>query len=129
MKVVICGSRGWSDTSTIWEVIRELPKGSHIIHGGAKGADMKAGEVARQISDAYPEPHFTIEVFRADWDRHGKGAGFIRNNKMLDQDPDKVIAFWNGTSRGTRHTIGEAIKRGIRVKIVYPGKRVQEVPL
>jgi hypothetical protein len=35
---------------------------------------------------------------------------------MLDTDPDVVIAFWDGTSRGTRHTIDSAIRRGIPVE-------------
>jgi hypothetical protein len=52
----------------------------------------------------------------ADWNKHGKRAGFIRNIEMLDMlNPveDIVIAFWDGESRGTMHTVDNARERGI----------------
>lgn len=42
----------------------------------------------------------------------------IRNIEMLDQKPDLVLAFWDGASTGTGHTVAEAGKRGIPVEIV-----------
>lgn len=41
------------------------------------------------------------------WDLHGKSAGFKRNVHIID-DSDEVIAFWDGKSRGTRHSINLA---------------------
>jgi hypothetical protein len=37
---------------------------------------------------------------------------------MLDEKPDLVIAYWNGKSNGTAHTISEARKRGIPVEVI-----------
>jgi hypothetical protein len=87
-----------------------LPLHSTVIHGGAHGADQCAGVAAEQLG-------YGVHVFRADWGQFGKRAGIVRNNLMLDTNPDLVIAFWDGQSRGTKHTIDEARKRGIEVEV------------
>ena len=63
-------------------------------------------------------------LMRADWDNNGKAAGIIRNQAMLALKPDKVLAFWDGRSRGTKHMIEIARKAGVPVEIVVmpPGK-------
>lgn len=115
MKVIVCGSREFSNpfaaSLTIDARIAALPPGSEIIHGAARGADQHAAETAARHGH-------TATAYPADWDRFGKRAGIIRNLAMLDLVPDLVIAFWNGTSRGTAHTIAEAGKRGIPAEIV-----------
>ncbi len=112
MKVLVCGSRSWHRTSLIHERLAKLPRGTEIIHGGARGADEIAGEYARALG-------LTETIFLADWKRHGKKAGIIRNYEMLNQEPDLVLAFWDGKSTGTQHTIDEAENRGIKVEILY----------
>jgi hypothetical protein len=108
--VVITGSRGWTDNALIRDVADTLPERSTVIVGGARGAD-QAFEGAARIRG------HTVIVDRADWSQ-GRGAGFARNVKMLDRlahlpdDERLVIAFWLGSSRGTRHTIVEAMRRG-----------------
>jgi hypothetical protein len=66
---------------------------------------------------------WNVRVFPADWERYKRRAGIIRNLEMLDQEPDLVIAFWDGKSRGTAHTIGEARRRGIPVEVVSADPR------
>jgi hypothetical protein len=88
-----------------------LPPSAEIIHGGAPGADRIAGWLAEDFG-------FTVREFKANWDRGGKRAGILRNIKMLDASPDLVIAFWDGKSRGTKHTIDEAKRRGIPVEVL-----------
>ena len=88
-----------------------LPVGAEVIHGGALGADQIAAEAAAR--HGHP-----VKAFYADWDAHGKRAGVLRNLQMLDQNPDLVIAFWDGSSRGTAHTIANAGARKIPVEIV-----------
>lgn len=78
-----------------------------ILHGGARGADRLADIIARALG-------FEVEVYPADWTL-GKYAGILRNLEMLDSKPDLVIAFWDGSSRGTKHTMDAAFKRGIPV--------------
>ena len=114
MKVLVCGSRSWIYQGVMYRRLRQLPPGSTIISGGARGAD----ELAEWLA---PALGFTSKVYPADWETFGKRAGYIRNVQMLEQDPDLVIAFWDGESRGTAHTIREAEKRGIPVEVIRGG--------
>lgn len=84
-----------------------------VIHGDARGADLLAAAAAMRLG-------FGVRAFPANWKLHGRAAGPIRNLQMLDERPDKVIAFHDGRSRGTQHTIDEARRRGIPVEIVAP---------
>lgn len=54
--------------------------------------------------------------YPADWDRHGKSAGILRNIQMAAV-ADALVALWDGESPGTRHMVQEADKRGLRVYI------------
>ena len=81
-----------------------------IINGGARGADSFAAVAARELN-------LPVECYPADWATYGKHAGFIRNEQMLDTGVDRVIAFWNGQSHGTQHTIESAKRRGIPVEV------------
>lgn len=116
MRILVAGSRTWQDYTRIVQHLNGYPRESTVIHGAAKGADQLAGTAAKQIG-------YLVEEYPADWRGKGRGAGFIRNLEMLDSKPDKVIAFWDGQSRGTAHTIEEARKRGIPVEVVleHPG--------
>lgn len=110
--VLVCGSRDWGYDTWIAQRLVELPANTQIMHGGARGPDTASDIYARSFG--MPKP----QVFRANWKLHGKRAGFMRNVEMLDQEPDLVIAFWDGESRGTKHTIEEARKRGILVEVI-----------
>jgi hypothetical protein len=114
VKVLVCGSRDWTDRDAVF---RRLVGGGQltVIVGDARGADAFAAEAA-----AYHG--YDIHLHRADWTRYGKRAGILRNLAMLDEKPDLVIAFQRNGSRGTQHTINEARRRGIRVE-VHEGSR------
>lgn len=107
-KVVITGSRSFSDVDAVERALSQLPAGSLVITGGARGADTIAHWVAQQLG-------LRTLVMEADWDTYGRSAGFRRNLEMLDQSPDFVIAFWDGSSGGTAHTMSNARSRGIPV--------------
>lgn len=51
-----------------------------------------------------------IEPYAADWDKHGKGAGHIRNSEMA-KNADMLVAFWDGVSKGTLNMIAAALKK------------------
>jgi hypothetical protein len=111
MRVLVCGSRSWADEAAIQRALEELlPRPATIIHGGARGADQLAGRIAARLG-------YAVEVYVADWRRGGR-AGPERNRRMLDSKPDLVLAFWDGQSRGTAHTIAEARHRNIPVAVV-----------
>lgn len=109
LKVLVCGSRSWTDLKRISKRISLLPKDSLVIQGGASGADIMARHAAKLYGLHYAE-------VPALWE-NGRGAGPTRNLVMLDLEPDLVIAFQKGNSRGTQHTIDHARKRGINVEV------------
>lgn len=124
--ILACGSRTWTDRQKVWnayyaigdewglDLIRDRDwQEVGVAHGGARGADHIAGSVAMEFG-------MQVKEYPADWQRHGKAAGVIRNLEMLNAKPDIVLAFWDGKSRGTAHTIREAEKLGIPVRVISP---------
>ena len=111
MKVAIVGSRAWEDKQAIQNYIAPLPPDDIIISGGAPGVDMLAAEFATRYN------HIMI-VVRPAWGR-GKTAGFERNTVIVEL-ADRVVAFWNGVSPGTKDTISKARAAGKPVEIIRP---------
>lgn len=113
MIILVCGSRSWKfphQARILHSKLKELNP-SHIITGGAEGADRLAELWAKANS-------IPVTIYTANWNRDGRRAGIVRNKLMLDKNPDMVVAFWDGLSRGTKHTITEAEKRKIPVEVV-----------
>lgn len=107
----MCGSRDWIDRDTIREVLSFYEDESPtIIQGEAQGADTLAAVISQGLG-------YRVFGYPADWVKYGKRAGLKRNLEMLDQKPDLVLAFQKNHSRGTQHTIDNARKRGIPVKV------------
>ena len=75
-----------------------------IISGGARGADVNGEHAARH--DGHP-----LVLMPADWKRHGKSAGFKRNDAMA-RLADRGMALWDGKSRGTAHMIAALKAQG-----------------
>lgn len=113
MKVLVCGDRKWVDRKIIKRRLLELPSNAIIVEGGCDGADLISREVALDIG-------LEVAEFPAAWKKHGKAAGPIRNIKMLDTKPHLLIAFHDdlSKSKGTKHIVGEARKRGIEVEVI-----------
>lgn len=116
MRVIVCGSRGWSDRhlieETLFDLALEFGSDITIVHGGARGADRIAGQEALKAG-------LWVETIHADWDTHGKRAGLLRNELMASRGADLCVAFWDGRSTGTAHMISTAEKHGIPVRIVW----------
>lgn len=114
MKVLICGSRNITDPALVSQAVSQSGiTPTQIISGGARGVDRLAGEYAVSQGIGFTE-------YPADWDKYGKRAGFIRNYAMVGA-ADAVIALWDGTSPGTKHSIEFARSCGKRV-FVYLNK-------
>jgi hypothetical protein len=116
-KVVIAGGRDFNDFPTLCNTMDKLLERQikinkiTIISGGARGADT-LGERYAQLKG------FELIRVKANWDKHGKSAGFIRNKEMLTLT-DGVVCFWDGKSRGTKHMIditGHSPKRLITIR-------------
>lgn len=111
MKVLVCGSRDWHRDDIIHARLAQLPRGTTIMHGGARGADRMTGVIALRLG-------FNVIEFPADWHKLGRSAGYRRNLEMLDENPDLVIAFHKDNSTGTQHVINEAVKRGMDLEVI-----------
>lgn len=88
MRVIIAGGRKYQFTaSDVYRLdyLHKLHKFAQVISGGAPGAD-KCGE---QWAKSRNIP---VRVMRADWKKHGKAAGPIRNGEMA-KVADALIAF------------------------------------
>jgi hypothetical protein len=119
MRVLVCGGRdycasdawNWLETNAKHEI--SFATGLHsfsleaLVHGGARGADEGAAKWGES-------EHIKVIAFPANWKKHGKAAGPIRNQRMIDEGkPDVVIAFPGG--RGTADMTARARNAGITV--------------
>jgi len=112
MRVIVCGGRDYDDRAKVEDVLLFFnPAKVTIVHGNAAGADRLAAVAASDFG-------FHVEAWLADWARHGKGAGPIRNQQMLDAGADLVIAFPGG--KGTAHMVRIAREAGVPVLEVHP---------
>ena len=117
MRILVTGSRYWEASREVEAAIHATapmdcqPEEVVIVHGGARGVDSWAGRVARYYG-------FTEEVHPAGWSKHGKAAGAIRNQQMVDAGADVCLAFPRGESRGTRDCIRRAKAAGIPVRVI-----------
>lgn len=111
MKTIIAGTRTFYNYSVIEEACKKLPfQITEVISGCASGAD--------EWGEFYAERHnIAVKRFKADWKKHGRAAGPIRNSEMAAY-ADALVAFWDGESRGTKDMINKAKRRGLTVVIV-----------
>lgn len=111
-RIIIAGSRTWADSAPINELVHQLDKHNDvIITGGATGVDSIAHAIALGLG-------FETMVFTADWKKHGRAAGPIRNKDMLTiGKPDKIFVFHNDlkNSKGTRNLALQAI--GMKIPV------------
>ncbi|EHL99357.1 hypothetical protein HMPREF9946_03119 [Acetobacteraceae bacterium AT-5844] len=110
MRFIVCGGRDYRDRKAVFaalDLLNERKGIDFLIQGGATGADMFAWEWA-------DERGVRCGSYPADWEAHGKKAGPIRNQKMLDEGrADGLIAFPGG--RGTADMVARAEKAGLKV--------------
>lgn len=114
MRVLVCGSRLYPNRAKVYALLLSMKQDiQSILSGAAKGPDTWAIEFAREHGIA-------VELYPAKWFEHGKRAGYIRNEQMINTKPDLVIAFWDDLSKGTKHTIDLAEKHGIECRVITP---------
>jgi hypothetical protein len=115
MRLLVFGSRNFDDKETLEFLLNEFSKKENIevvIEGEAPGADT----MARQWAKSRRIP---VLPFPADWKKHGKAAGPIRNKQMIDEgNPDCVYGFIKGSlsrSRGSKNMVEQARRANLRV--------------
>lgn len=112
MILVVSGSRTITNKEFINKALMNMPMGDvrEVVHGGCRGPD----SIFHDLLDG----HLPIKVFPADWHKHGRSAGPIRNAQMAEYG-DALLAVWDGNSRGTMNMIKEMQRRGKPVAVVF----------
>lgn len=106
MRVAVIGSRGLR----VNNLGKYLPKeATEIISGGARGVDASAREYAL-------EHGLKLTEYLPEYDKYGRGAPLKRNITIIE-NADLVLAFWDGSSRGTKYVIDNCKKRNVPVQI------------
>lgn len=106
MRVAVIGSRGLQ----VENLEKYLPKGTtEIVSGGAKGIDTCAREYALRHG-------LKLTEYLPEYNRYGRGAPLKRNMTIIE-NADLVLAFWDGTSHGTKYVIDSCQERNIPVEI------------
>ena len=98
MKVAVIGSR----SIVISDIGKYVSNAEEIVSGGAVGVDRCAAEYAKKNG-------IKLIEFLPQYELYGRSAPIVRNKKIVDYS-DKVVAFWNGKSKGTLSVIKYAQK-------------------
>ncbi len=105
MKIAFVGSRDFKDLEfaklKMLQIMSENAS-AIMVSGGARGIDKLAEYCANSRG-------LKTEIYPAQWEQYGKKAGFIRNEFIIGAS-DLVFAFWDGSRKGTKHSIHLAIK-------------------
>jgi hypothetical protein len=113
IRLGIVGSRTFTNYALLESTILHFMKNNNVIQiitGGAKGADTLAEKFAT-------ENNIQCIVFKPDWKKSWKRAGFMRNTTIVENS-DYVIAFWDGRSTGTLDTLTKCEKLNVEALII-----------
>ena len=120
IKIIIAGGKDFKDKENLIEIeMTQLCQDYDledivVISGGEKGADSEGEKFAREFNT-------NLWIFPAQWAVLGKSAEYKRN-KMMTDNADVLLAFWDGQSKGTRHMINIAKQKGLKLRILnYQG--------
>ena len=114
--VLLCGSRDWTDITTLHRTLDHLGPDVRIIHG--TGATAFEALLAEETS----KRKLSVLAFPVEWSKYGENARNVRNRAMLRMGIDQVIAFrLDGPSPGTDHLLRLATEVGIPVHVIHSG--------
>jgi predicted Rossmann fold nucleotide-binding protein DprA/Smf involved in DNA uptake len=101
-KIAIIGSRDFKNKRLVDETMKPLLDRFHItyiVSGGAKGADTLGVQWANKHN-------IPTKVHYPDFKKRKRAYHF--RNRLIVQDADIVVAFWNTHSTGTKYTMNYA---------------------
>ena len=109
MRVIIAGGRDIDPPSkTFWRFLAESGFDIDcVLSGGATGIDAHGEMYA--LANGIP-----LETYPAEWDKHGKAAGPLRNAQMA-RNADALILIWNGKSKGSRNMLQAAVGQNLKI--------------
>ena len=107
MKIAIVGSRD----IVVADIGKYVSDGDEIVSGGAVGVDACAAEYAKKHG-------IKLTVFLPQYARYGRAAPIVRNKEIVDY-ADRIVAFWNGKSKGTQSVIQYAKQREKPCEVIF----------
>lgn len=120
MKVAIIGSRNYPDIEKVVKYVEALPEGTTIISGCASGVDSTAERSAKQCGlplMLFPVRTIDLPYGREDTKQEFGKRAYARNASIV-AECDRVVAFWDGSSKGTKNTMDLAKAAGKVVEIL-----------
>ena len=110
MRVIVAGSREIRDIDLVFFAMAssKFPIRT-VISGGARGVDTLGEQIAKKYN-------INLEIYPADWNTHGKSAGYKRNELMASK-AEGLVAIWDGQSRGTKHMIDIAKRYQLKIYV------------
>ena len=119
LHVAIVGSKNYLRQELVEAYVVALPANSVVVSGAAAGVDTFAEEAAKARG-------LETFIFHADWEKLGRRAGPIRNEQIIAH-ADRVVAFWNGRSRGTLNSLVLATRASLPIEIYGPDGEMVEL--
>jgi hypothetical protein len=136
MRVLVTGGRDYSSyEERMWlyaglSLLHSMSPVTEIIEGGATGFDMNARNWAlwRQACG----DKLKLTTVPAQWEQHGKSAGYIRNSEMARMRPDVVLACPGGKGTSNMVEVANAAKLRVvflaKMPIAGPKRKGADVP-
>ena len=110
MRIAIVGSRHFADPGRVADYVKSLPPGTSIVTGSASGVDAAATKAAR-------EKGIPVQVMPASFEELADSSKSVERNQRLVDLCDVLVAFWDGSSKGTRTTVDRALDSGKEVHV------------
>jgi predicted Rossmann fold nucleotide-binding protein DprA/Smf involved in DNA uptake len=110
VRVGIVGSRHYREPARVAEYVQSLPARASIITGSASGVDAAATKAAR-------EKGIPVQVIPASFEEMADASKARARNQRLVDACDVLVAFWDGSSKGTRETVERALDSGKEVHV------------
>lgn len=121
MKVAIVGSRKFKSPDLVRNYVNSLDDDDTVVSGCAEGPDTIAENVAKRRGlhvSLYPVKTDDLGYF-PEGRQHFRERAFKRNRKIADEC-DRMVAFWDGVSRGTTNAMKQAAAAGKKVEFYDP---------
>lgn len=110
MKLAVIGNKEFNDFSKLEKALKKYGPIETIVSGGAVGTDSLAAKYAQK-------KQIKLLVFPPNYQKYGAAAKHLRDRLIVD-NADRILAFWNGNCEGTSYTLNYATKQGKPIEII-----------
>ncbi len=124
---MVCGSRTWKDKELLFKTLDDIffqdcwtyalggtERSFYIVHGGASGADTLAS--LWFLDNKFKYGAYQKEIVLRPVDN--KKISYLYRNVEMITMAHKIVAFWDGESRGTKFVIDYAKARGKNIVVI-----------